>query len=324
MADGLDHSISMLGAPTSGKTTFLAALSIALTLDEREQGWNVIGGDPASRQALVDMTLALNQDRSFPLPTPFAIEHYRWLLIGKVRQSVSRRWVGAKRVLKPVRIGLDLADATGGLAHPEQAGNPLREELISNIMKSRGIVFLFDPIGESRSGDSFKYLFSVLAEVAQRMATDDDPDFEGTLPHHVAVCIAKFDELRVLATAEKLNMIRTDPSDRYEFPRIHDDDAREFLLELCRVLNTGNTELVMKTLEKHFRRDRIKYFVTSAIGFYVNPATNEYDPDDIQNVLPDPNDPKGKKIRIRGSIHPINVVEPLMWLAGKLTGLETQ
>jgi hypothetical protein len=42
-----------------------------------------------------------------------------------------------------------------------------------------------------------------------------------------------------------------------------------------------------------------------------------YDPDDYQNHLPDEDEPR--KTRIRGTVHPINVVEPVLWLAGKLT-----
>ena len=42
-----------------------------------------------------------------------------------------------------------------------------------------------------------------------------------------------------------------------------------------------------------------------------------YDPDDPQNLLPDDSAPESS--RIRGPVHPINVVEPLLWLGEKLT-----
>jgi hypothetical protein len=316
--DRIEHGISMLGAPTSGKTTFLAALSIALARDTREPHWNVVGADAASRQALVDLTVALHQ-RTFPVATPLAVESYRWLLVGKMLRTVRRRWVGVKRVMQTVRIDLDLADASGELSSPELSGNLARQDLVEKISGSRGIVFLFDPISEAKRGDAFKYLFNMLAELAERMVDTDD-FAEGTLPHYVAVCISKFDDLKVLTTAEKLQMTVTEAEDRYGFPRVHEDYAQEFFLQLCRVLNAGDAELVKDTLERHFMKDRIKYFVSSAIGFYVDPATGEYDPDDIQNLIPNPADPD--KPQIRGSIHPINVIEPLMWLAGKLTGEE--
>lgn len=316
--DRPEHSISVLGAPTSGKTTFLAALSVALTRDEREPQWNVIGADKASREALVNLTMALH-GRTFPDATALAIESYRWLLVGQTHRSIPRRWFGTKRVLETVRIGLDLADASGELSNPEQASHPSREDLINNILRSRGIVFIFDPLSEAKRGDAFTNLFSVLAEVAQHMV--DTEDFaDGSLPHHVAVCVSKFDDIKVLTTAEQLKMTVSDPSDKYGFPRVHEDDAHEFFVRLCQVLNAGDAELVMKTLEKHFKKERIKYFVSSAIGFYVDPHASGYDPDDMQNLIPNPDEPS--KSRIRGSIHPINVVEPLMWLASKVTGKE--
>jgi hypothetical protein len=318
---GPEHSITMLGAPTSGKTTFLAALSIALARHKSEHGqdWNVIGADTASTQALVDLTMALNHHHRFPAATALAIERYRWLLVGQVLRDVRRGWLGKKQELEPIQIGLDLADASGELYSPSQSSNESRKELIDNLEHSRGIVFLFDPISEFERSDAFYYVFSVLAELAERMVST--PAFAGgSLPHHVAVCISKFDEPRVIATAENLDVLITADDDRFGFPRVSSDESRDFFIELCEQLDVGDAELVPQTLEKYFQKDRIKYFVTSAIGFYVDPRTKKYDPQDPQNQLPNQD---RNKSQIRGSIHPINVVEPLMWLAGQLTGTET-
>lgn len=318
--DRPEHSVAMLGAPTSGKTTFLAALSIALTRQGQE--WKVVGADEASTQVLVRLTTALIHDHAFPPTTALgAIEHYRWLLVGPTWRTTKRRWFGSRRTLESVKIGLDLADASGELAKPNLPSHGPREELIENLIRSRGIVFLFDPISEFERGDAFYYFFSVLAEVAARMI--DTPECPGgSLPHYVAVCISKFDELRVLTTAEELNLTITDPDDKYNFPRVHDDDAREFFAHLCKVSRSGDADLVMNTLKQYFRQDRIKYFVTSAIGFYVDPQSNIYNSDDIQNQLPNSDDPNDKA-RIRGTIHPINVVEPLMWIGKHLAKSDT-
>jgi hypothetical protein len=317
-----EQSIAILGAPTSGKTTFLAALSIALNRqqnDGHEQGWNVVGADTASRRQLVALTIALAHNHTFPTATALAIERYHWLLIGPVWRTVPRRWFGTKRIRETVQIGLDLADASGELASPDQPSHGPRKDLIDNLVDSRGIVFLFDPISEANRGDAFYYIYSVLAEMAERMVSRQE-FADGILPHHVAVCISKFDDVKVLTTAEKLNMIVSDPDDDYGFPRIANEDARTFFLQLCRVLNAGDAELVLNSIERHFRKDRIRYFVTSAIGFYVNPKDNIYDPEDMQNLLEGTNP---QDARIRGNVYPINVVEPLMWLAGRLTGTET-
>lgn len=318
-----EQSIAILGAPTSGKTSFLAALAIALARKRKrdgEQAWNVVGADAASRGKLVSLTNALAHSHTFPTATPVgAIEEYHWLLVGPAWRTVPRRWLGAKRVRETVRIGLDLADASGELSHPDQSSHGPRKDLIDNLAASRGIIFLFDPISEATRGDAFLYIFSVLAELAERLVSNQE-FADGTLPHHVAVCISKFDDVRVLTTAEKLDMIESDPDDDYGFPRIANEDAREFFVQLCRVLQVSDPELVLNTIEQHFRRDRVKYFVTSAIGFYVDPKHNVYDPDDMQNLL-EATDPQDAKIR--GNVYPINVVEPLMWLAGQLSGTET-
>jgi hypothetical protein len=168
-------------------------------------------------------------------------------------------------------------------------------------------------------GHAFAYIYAVLAELAERLISRGEYT-EGVLPQHVAVCISKFDDVRVLATAEKLGMIVADPDDEHRLPRVPDFDARDFFIELCKILNAGDPELVLNTIERHFNKSRVRYFVTSSIGFWVNPETSVYDPDDVQNLLGQAN---LYDARIRGSVHPINVVEPLMWLVGKVTGTET-
>jgi hypothetical protein len=307
-----EHSVAMWGAPTSGKTTFLAALSIALA--RQEQDWKVIGADEASTETLIRLTTALARDRRFPQATS-GIERYRWILVGRVSRAIPRRWFRAEQREEPIKIGLDLVDASGEISAPDKPSRGVRGDLIDNLERSRGIVFLFDPIREFNKGDAFDYTFGVLAQLAQRMV--DSPEYsDGYLPHHVAVCVTKFDEIRVFRTAEKLDLLVSDSGDPYGFPRVDDSDARELFARLCEVSHSGNAELVLSTLEKHFRPDRIRYFVTSAIGFHVDSRNGAYNPDDYQNLVPDPDEPEST--RIRGSVHPINVVEPLLWLARKL------
>lgn len=309
---GPEHSVAMWGAPTSGKTTFLAALNIALT--RQVEGWKVIGADEASTDKLVSLTTSLARDRKFPKATQ-GIERYRWILIGQASRAIPRRWFGTRQRQEPVKIGLDLVDASGELSAPERPSRGARSDLINNLERSRGIVFLFDPIREFNQGDAFDYTVGVLAQLAQRMF--DSPEYsDGYLPHYLAVCVTKFDEIRVFRTAEKLDLLVVDPDDQYAFPRVEDTDARELFVRLCELSHSGNAELVLNTLEKHFRPDRIRYFVTSAIGFNIDPRNGAYNPDDYQNLVPDSDTPE--LMRIRGSVHPINVVEPLLWLATKL------
>jgi energy-coupling factor transporter ATP-binding protein EcfA2 len=306
-------NIAMWGAPSSGKTTFLAALSIALT--EQGAGWSVAAANEPSEEKLISMTSALNSRHAFPRATE-GVHGYQWVLNGRVAETVKKRF-GRETRVRPVAIGLDLADPSGEIMGSRQLADGDRKDLIERLKTGRGIVYMFDPISEFQRGDAYEHTFSMCAQLSRLLA--DSPDFDGRLPHHVAVCVTKFDEVRVFEVARQLGLLMRDPDDPYGFPRVHDDEARWLLSKLCEASNSGNGELVLKVLEQHFRADRIKYFVTSAIGFYTSRRTRAFDPDDPQNLLPDEKAPK--KLRIRGPVHPINVVEPVLWLGERLTGL---
>ncbi|MFF4418150.1 hypothetical protein ACFYY8_36960 [Streptosporangium sp. NPDC001559] len=319
-----DHNIAIWGAPGSGKTTFLAALDIALIL--KKGPWRVIGADGPSTDFLIEMTTALSHDQRFP-PATGALGHYRWFL-SKKPEPQPRRWGRKRKEERAWKIGIDVLDAPGRSYHSKRGRGTDREDLLDNLASSRGIVFLFDPIREFEDGDAFAYLHGVLADLAQRMlATDEFAD--GMLPHHLAVCVTKFDELRVLKTAQSLSLLSPDPGDPHCFPRVGEEDAEELFQALSTVSASGNANMVLPTLKQFFHPDRIKFFVTSSIGFYLNPMRGTFDPDDFQNLIPealggaggarDPHTPPGSGYQIRGQAHPINVVEPMLWLGQQLS-----
>jgi len=307
----MTQSIAILGAPVSGKTTFLAALNIALA--RQNEGWKLVGADPASSERLVTLTHQLTE-RSYPKATS-GIEQFSWMLVGQTMRTERRRWFSPKQQhMDTVKVRLDLADPSGEVAN--RTRHALRDELIKNLVASHGLIFIFDPISEFERGNTFRYTFSVVAEMAQLMF--ETPEFsDGYLPHYVAVCITKFDEIRIFRTAEHSNLISYDPDD-HGFPKVDNDDAREFLAQLCKVSKTRNAELVINTLEQYFRPDRIKYFVTSAIGFHVDPITETFNLSDYQNTVRDEaNSAQGPSAyaRIRGPVFPINVIEPFEWVS---------
>ena len=165
-----DPGITMWGATSTGKTTFLAALSIALMRQKAQ--WRVGGTDQASVDRLTELTTRLTADRLFPSATQ-GVEHYNWELIGTVRRAGQRRW----RWLTPtyydesVRIPLHLIDAPGEAADRSKArGNSvLWDGLLGNMVDSRGIVFFYDPVREFTNGDAFTHTVGVLNELSQRM-----------------------------------------------------------------------------------------------------------------------------------------------------------
>ena len=72
-----------------------------------------------------------------------------------------------------------------------------RGELIDGLVRSRGIIYIFDPMRESDDGDAFDHTFGMLVQLARRM--DEQASWQGgRLPHYVAVCITKFDAPPVL------------------------------------------------------------------------------------------------------------------------------
>ena len=305
-ADGKGgRRVTVWGAPSTGKTTFLAALNVAL--DRQNEPWRVIGTDEAAAQALARFERAIVKDRVFPEATQ-APELYRWELIGTVQRRVPRRWLGHKICEETVAIPLELLDAPGGSADPA-SGEARSRALFENIEQSRGIAFFFDPVRELESGDAFEHMNSVIHMVSQRMRHRSKLMADGRLPHYVAVCVTKFDELRMMETARRFRMI---DYDERGVPRVPDSEAREFLVRLCAQFPTRDPELILTKLERAFHPDRVKYFVTSAIGFYVNPRTGRCDPEDFQNHLPAQ---AGRPPQIRGDVFPINVAEPILWLA---------
>jgi hypothetical protein len=303
-----EHGIVMWGPPNSGKTTFLAALSHALS--RQEMGWMLTGANAASEESLIRLTTSLAHDE-FPSATS-GIEHYRWVLAGQATRT-TRRWFRATQHLEPVRIDLDLVDAAGGIFAVSKAGPSMSDALLDKLASSHGILFFYDPIREFETGDAFDYAFGMLAQLTRRMA--EGPGlFDGRLAHHVAVCVTKFDEVRVLETARSLNLLTIDSEDPYGFPRVCGDDARQLFTSLSEMSRSGNGALITRLLEQYFLPERVSYFVTSSIGFYTDPRNGAFDSDDPQNVLLT----EDGRVKIRGAVHPLNVVEPLLWLTAAL------
>ena len=305
----------MWGATASGKTTFLAALSLALA--QAGGAWNVAAADPASTNELIDMTRALHGLKTFPEATQ-GVSYLEWLLNGTVSETVPKGRFRKETRSRPVSVGLSLVDPSGEGWRSANRGGVLQDEVVGRLADSQGIIYVFDPIREFNQGDAYEHTIGVCMQLAGRLA--GTPGFDGRLPHHVAVCVTKFDELLVYETARRLGLVATDPLDRFGFPRVPDDDAPELFGKLCEVSDSGDGDLIMQTLQQYFRPERVRFFVSSAIGFYADPRTGKFDSRDPQNMVPDSQAPHG--YRIRGPVHPINVVEPVMWLSEQISGYQ--
>jgi hypothetical protein len=298
------RGITLWGATATGKTTFLAALHNAL-IDE-QTGWRLRGGDPASGEALIALTNTLANDGVFPGGTR-NIRNINWELAGVIPRAVRERtWYGWRRLDLPVEIPLHLVDAPGEIMDAGRVvGRDITQQFVDNLQNSAGIMFFFDPIREFDQGDAFRHTFGVLAQLDQQM------NVRGKLPHHVAVCVTKFDEQRVHDAAAAMQMIEYD-EEPPGFPRVPESDARDFFARLCEVSKTNTAHRILPLLEQTFDSRRIRFFVTSAIGFYVDPYSGMFNATDFQQRI-EPAEPE-EYPRVRGDVRSINVVEPIVWL----------
>jgi hypothetical protein len=305
-----ESGVAMLGPTESGKSTFLCALRKALL--EQDEDWLLFTRDEASQRHLDEMSNALISEGGFPLPTR-TVDTVRWILGGTVERTERKgRFGRPATVTDRVEITLRLTDAPGGLGRADRIGLTERNELIRELADSRGILYMFDPIREFTHGDSFQRTDSLLTELMG--VVSQERDFEGKLPHQLAVCVTKLDDPRVFRTAHDLGMLIPDDSSKWGFPRVDETDAQALFQALGEISRSGNGDAVPRLLERYFFPERIKYYVTSAVGFMVNKRTRRFDPRDTENVY---RTASGAPL-VRGPVHPINVVEPVLWIVRQL------
>lgn len=322
--------IALWGAPGSGKTTFLAALNVAVARTKRDL--IIFGADDESTEFLAANTSMLTTRRQFPEASQ-VLQPLSWTMNMQTQVTEARRFRRPRVQMVPLQFNIDLLDAPGRhfASVPGEASGPQEvasarserlfgaeedeedeavaavpeDELIEHLAGCDGIIFLFDPIREQTKGDAYEYFQGTLLRIAQRRFTQARSTV-GRLSQYVAVCVTKFDDPEIYRRA-RLSGFRTfAEDDPYMFPRVDDDKASAFFADLCLQSDLGNADLVHSAIDHNFMADRVRYFITSAIGFYLSPGARRFREQDFQNVAPDG--------RIRGAIHPINVVEPLLWL----------
>jgi hypothetical protein len=283
--------VALWGAPGSGKTSFLAALSVAA--NRADGNLKIIGGNPESTEYLSQMTNAMIGQRRFPAATAGG-QDLSWVIAGATERTVGRLF--RRRTEKvPFRVRLDLIDAPGRLFRDAVVDDsPAGTGFIERIARCEGLVYLFDPLGQ-REFQPFQRMLANIAEHCRRIGRLDGP----YLPHHLAVCVTKLDDPEVSWRAERQGYATLDLNDPIRSPRVGDDQAEDLLLEF------GGRE-IRDAVRTYFEPGRVRYFATSAVGFpgeeFQGPA------------------PVGESRRvIRGDVRPINVLESLLWLVERIT-----
>ena len=120
--------IGLWGAPGSGKTTFLAALSIAANRASRLQDNRLLlfGANDASTDFLIEQTSLLTRDMQFP-PATDAEHHLNWVLRMNVDAPGRGFWRPATEAV-PFEFELDFLDAPGGRYKDRSPGGWTRGE----------------------------------------------------------------------------------------------------------------------------------------------------------------------------------------------------
>ncbi|HEU5160108.1 MAG TPA: hypothetical protein VFU43_24130 [Streptosporangiaceae bacterium] len=320
-----ERKIGLWGASGSGKTSFLAALYVAVT--ENTADWRIIGDNRASVDFLTEMTKSMTQHHVFPKKTE-GIQKLSWTMVGQTERIVGRRFRKKKETV-PLRFRLDLIDAQGRLLAGMDRADDLNldfgetramktpkteaDQLIEELAACDGLVYLFDPLRERsdrklEDGDDFQHFQWALQNIAH--ICDKNGTFDTHLPHYLAVCITKLDDPLVFRTADELGYLTADTQDPYLFPRVVPGRTEELYLKLGSTSPTRSALKVHDSIRRYFHEDRVRYFATSSIGFYVPPGATRFRRANFRNVVPD----SEKSTVIRGDIHPINVLEPLLWL----------
>jgi hypothetical protein len=320
--------IGLWGAPGSGKTTYLAALNVAVSLAPKDM--MLFGVDTEATDFLADHTEMLVTDRQFPAATQIQ-RPLNWALNTTVDRP-QRKLMKTVMVPQPYRLNINLLDAPGGqfgsrpTAAPTSrlgldddddnatsgAGAGDDEFLMEHLNMCDGIVLLIDPIRERATGDAFAYFNRTLLRITQLKYGQGDRA-PGRLPQHLAVCITKFDEPEVYSMARRGGYTTMRRTNGTYLPAVGDNQAVPFFESFCRAAQRGNAKLISSAINQYFMPDRVKYFVTSAIGFYMAPGRAFREQDFMNTVRV-----SDQGTRIRGEINPINVVEPLLWLCQNL------
>ncbi|MCL8014251.1 hypothetical protein [Streptomyces sp. AS02] len=294
--------IGLWGAPRSGKTTYLTALPIAAMQYQRhnEGGWNISGMTHEANAFLAQGVELLTRQRAFP-PASMGVQGMAWSVEGPEERD------GLFRTRRPSFV-LEIQDAAGEVFRHD---HPQQPQLVGHLARSHGLIYLFDPVGDAQeSTESLAYLDATLRQLIAQVR-DRGELVNGRLPHHVSVCIAKFDHPDVFRPAVEAGWVVQDTVGS-QLPRVPEDQSEKYFRWMCEEFRGSNARLVRDALYAAFDPRRISYYAASAVGFRLNPQHVFDYRDYVQPVAVD------GTLRIRTSPVPINVMEPLIDLESRI------
>jgi hypothetical protein len=271
-------------------------------------------------------------NRAFPEATPLnRVIPLQWEFTGDIAGTkFDTRSRFRRRGQLRSRFVLDLIDVSGGAFADDltlaNVGPGVAEGALNHLQSAQGIIFLFDPVREKEKRNSAEYVNRTLVELLSRHAAKGRN--EPYLPHHVAVCITKFDHPKVFQRARDLGFVNNGTDG---VPRVRDEHAAHFFDAVCAgdfwadrdEAGEASAQFVRSQLRAVFDPSRVRYYVTSSIGFRQPPgwkpnaaASTQFDPEGFSNYLERPDG----SAAILGPIRPINVLEPLVSLSQRIEG----
>ncbi|GAA4262706.1 hypothetical protein [Dactylosporangium darangshiense] len=301
--------IGIWGGTASGKTTFLAALPIAVANDPATYGtWRVSGTTEEATRFLLDGVDTLTRQRQFPNAT-LAPARLAWSFHGETIEpgrgpSLLRR----RPRRRESEFVLEIQDAPG-VAYSQ---NRVAPDVVDFLAEANGILYLFDPLAGDAATDNFQYFYGVLQMLVARTAAVGKLE-RGRLPQHVAVCVTKFDDPVIFNNAVRAGFVTQD-ADGGRLPKVPDTHAQAYFDWTCQNHRHSGAPLVREALRTFFLAERVSYFATSAIGFHLN-WSDTFDFRDFINI----EHVEGRP-RVRGLARPINVIEPLVTLERGIRG----
>lgn len=295
--DPLKIQIALWGGTSTGKTTFLSALRIAMLYDS-VGAWKMVGRDDL-QPGSVEFVARKTEDflhGNFPEANVGKGERAICTISSTLIQDRFSKLIGTI-FNRPSCVSFDLyiQDYPGGTFI--EAG--YEDEFWDYLVKCDGFIYLYDPLRDATDQTNYDYLQKAIDFVTLALQKHHrQAQFATLLPHYVAVCITKFDHPDTFKRLDDAGLVVWDSTGA---PLVPDAAAAFRLLA---------DKLVVNTIERSFLPSRIRYFVTSSVGFYQD-AGGCIDRGDLYNVVPGAN-------RLRSEAHPINVFEPLIWIASQL------
>jgi len=310
--------VGLWGPSQSGKTTYLAALSLAADRLPDEAGSLRIQTvedsppedsppedsppkdsppkDSASR-ALVnsrEFLLIDNPLQKGTLPEgSFEVTAYKWMISGSVNEAIAGPRDRTVIQSRPVEFIFEVLDVPGSIFDPRLDPDTKSLKQMEEYFDScDGLVYLYDPLGDADD------ISRIAGYQWNRLAKGRS----GFLKHHLAVCITKFDDSRVFGPAYKEGWLTQETPSSPLLPT----DAEAYF-------NAKAVDLASKPLRKYFDPSKTRYYATSAVGF--SPSMNGQLNHHKIDLDKSPNIRVGKKgFELIGPVYPINVLEPLLHL----------